>query len=146
LRMPTGSRTRGWKARPYRPLEDSLLIRERLRNGGSWSRFVGEAIGRWPIAIASADVVVLGTLAHGLDADGAPAAVGIGLWVVAERIKMREVVTDGSESALLIAPAVGEIRFAAGGRAHALKNNCGHGLQPCFAGADHIDRDADGLG
>src|ERR1700761_3381641 len=77
------------------------------------------------IACPSADVVFLQVFADEFDADGAPAVVGILRGVVADGVKVGEVVADGGEGLLLILPALGEIGFATCGFAHALEDGGG---------------------
>ena len=105
-----------------------------------------EAIWLRAVAVACADVVPLHVFADEFDGDGAPAAIGIGLGIVAEGIEMAEVVADRGEGLFLVAPTLGEIGFAAGGCGHALEDGGGDGLESRFARADHVDRNAGGLG
>src|SRR5882757_6832419 len=104
-----------------------------------------ETIGLSAIAVARSNVVFLGVGTNEFYVDGAPAAVGIGLGVVAEGIEMAQVVADGGEGFAFVAPAVGEIGFTAGGGGHAFEHDGGDRLEFRFAGADHVDGDASGL-
>ena len=58
---------------------------------------------------------------------------------------MRQIIADGGERFLFIAPALCEIGFAAGGRAHPIEDRGGNGLQLRRGGAYHINRDASRL-
>ncbi len=77
--------------------------------------------------------------------DRAPAAVGIRLWVVAQRIEMSQVVPDRGKRVLLILPVISKINFSAGGSGHALKYRIGDRFQVCLFGAYHVDRRSSGL-
>src|SRR5882757_8492325 len=46
----------------------------------------GETVRPGPIPVASANVIFLQAFAYELHFDGAPSAIGIGLWVVAKRV------------------------------------------------------------
>ena len=72
--------------------------------------------------------------------------VGVGLRVVAQRIKMRQIVADGGKCPVFISPVLGEIGFAACSGGHAIKNRGGHRLQSRLLGADHVNRNAGRLG
>ena len=98
-----------------------------------------------PVAIARANVIALVLLVHEFHADGAPAAVGIRLGVVTQRIKMRQIIADRCEGILLVLPVSREIDFAAGGSGHALKYGVGNRLEVGFLRAHHVDGGAGGL-
>jgi len=71
--------------------------------------------------------------------------VGILRGIVADGVEVGEVVADGGEGLLLILPALREIRFAAGGFAHALEDGGRDGLGFGLLGTDHVDDGAGGL-
>ena len=71
---------------PTLGLGDRLLIRKGLRNRRTWGAFVREPIGCRAIAVACAHMIFLRAIPDEPDVDGAPAAVGIRLRVVAKGI------------------------------------------------------------
>src|ERR1700751_327923 len=73
------------------------------------------------VSSTGAHVVLLQVLSYQLDGDRAPACAGVRLGVVAERVKVRQVLLDKCESLLFVAPIAGEIGLATGRLAHALK-------------------------
>src|SRR6185312_5100376 len=105
--------------------EPTLLRRLHLRLLGRRRRLLRRRGLRQdqPVTGPRADVVLLQVLPHQLHRDGPPAAVGIRLWIVAERVEMSEVVAYGFEGLLLILPVLGEVGLAAGRLAHALEDS-----------------------
>src|SRR4029077_504471 len=65
-----------------------------------------------------------------------------GLWIVTERVKMRQVVADGSKGSLFVSPISGEVGFSSRRCRHATKNCRGHRLQLRFLRTDHVNRHA----
>src|SRR5438045_9105546 len=104
-----------------------LRYRFRRNFGFASSR---EAVGSRPNSVARANVALLQAVADESHLNRAPAAIRIGLRVVADGIEMREIVSNGRKGLLFISPVLREIRFASGCRAHALENRGGHRLQP----------------
>src|SRR5207245_9309 len=86
---------------------------------------------RWlrTVSVASADLVFLQMVAQQFYGDSTPAGVGIGLGVVAERIKMLQIVPNGGKGSLFFSPVLGKVGLAACGRGHAIKHYGGDGLQ-----------------
>src|SRR5580698_7003730 len=71
---------------------------------------------------AGSDVIFLQVLAYEFYGDRAPAVVGVRLGVVADGVKMGEVIADGGECLFLVLPAFGEVGLPAGGLAHTLED------------------------
>src|SRR5690349_18964986 len=96
-----------------------------------------------PVSVARANAVFpVQALVRQLHLDRPPAAVRIWLRVITQRIEMRQVVADRSESILLVSPRPRKVSFASGSGGHALKNGRRYRLELRLAGADHIDRRA----
>ena len=84
-------------------------------------------------------MVMLHILSIKFYGDGAPAAVGIRLGVVAESVEVSQVVPDRSEGVMFVLPVAREIGLAAGGFAHSLEHGGGDGFLLRLPGADHVN-------
>src|SRR6185437_4157065 len=95
------------------------------------------------VTLACADPILLQVLARQLHVYGAESTIRIRFWIVAEGVKVSQVVFDGSESLLLVAPVVGEVSLTAGGTAHPLEGGRGNRLSLRRFRADDVN---DGAG
>src|SRR3984893_14995695 len=98
------------------------------------------------VAIPRPNAIVLQTISDQLYRDSPPATVRIGLWVVAQRIKMCQVVADRGECFLLLPPGLGKVDLASCGSAHTFEDGARDRIQLGLACADHVNRDALRLG
>src|SRR2546423_8483236 len=85
-----------------------LRYRFRRNFGVASSR---EAVGPRPISVSRANVALLQAVSDESHLNRAPAAVRIWLRVVADGIKMRQVVSNGRKGLLFISPVLRETRL-----------------------------------
>ena len=97
------------------------------------------------ISVACADVVLLRVFAHKSYVDLAPAMIGVRCRIIANRIKMSQIVPDGSKRRFFVSPTFGKIGFATRRGAQALKDRGRYRFKLGFRGTYHVDGDAGGL-
>src|SRR5882762_6386081 len=102
--------------------------------------------GNRAVPAARADAIFLQFRVREFYMYGAPTSVGIGLRVVAQKVQMSKILTDGSEGVTLVFPVFCEISFPAGVGRHAPENRRGSRVQPGLARTDHVNRDSFRLG
>src|ERR1700756_4295476 len=85
------------------------VLRPLWIQGGQRFAAAGEA--RWlrTIAVAGTDLIFLQAIPDKFHADGAPSGVRVGLGIIAERIKMIEIIADGGKGLVLVSPVPGEV-------------------------------------
>src|SRR6266852_5755749 len=94
-----------------------------------WNGPFGEVGWCGPISAAGPDAIFLGRFARQFYLNGAPAPVRIGLRIIAQRIKVGHIGANRIEGFVLVAPLFGEIRLAAGGRAHLAEDRSGNNIE-----------------
>src|SRR6266849_4295912 len=99
-----------------------------------------KAVRPGTISVPRPDVILLQAFTCELHFNRAPSPIGIWFRIVAERVEMRQIVSDGGKRFLFIPPTLGKIGLAASGRAHTFKNGGRNGLKPRLGSAYHVDR------
>jgi hypothetical protein len=115
----------------------SSRSRIRQRTGGIPRR---ELAWLQQITIAGPYVVLLRAFAGQSHRDRAPAMIRVRLRIVAQRIKMGQIITDRSKGLFFVSPVAREIGFSAGSLRHALENDGRDRLELGLPRADHVDR------
>src|SRR5215475_6227177 len=100
--------------------ERLLLSRSR---SGFWKPSVRQLrLLEKPIPVACAHMILLQILAHQLYCDGTPSSIGVLLRVIAQRIKVGQIIANGCKCLCFVFPALSEIGFASSGLAHAFEH------------------------
>src|SRR5207248_11676512 len=98
-----------------------------------------------PISAASADVILFQVFSDKFNIDSAPAVIKIRCWIVADRVKMSQIVAARRKGFFFVSPIFRKVGFATRRRAHAFKNCSRDRLEPSFSRTDHVDGNADRL-
>src|SRR6266404_509793 len=96
-------------------------VRNRLHSR-RWLIGRRKAVRSGTISVPRPDVILLQAFTCQLHFNRAPSTIGIWFRIVAERVEMRQIVSDGGERLLFIPPTLGKIGLPASSRAHPFKN------------------------